>query len=184
MNRACFLPLALLLIAAAPAPEGAARFTADGKMIAPADYREWIFLTSGMDMNYRPGPPMARHSMFDNVFVNPGAWRVFKATGHWPEGTVLVKEGYMGSGKGSITQNGQFQSGEPEGIEAHVLDSKRFKGGWGFFFFASAAPAPMIPYTANCYECHQTHGATQTTFVQFYPTAKPIAVAHKTYEEK
>jgi hypothetical protein len=32
-----------------------------------------------------------------------------------------------------------------------------------------------MPQTANCYSCHQDHGAVDTTFVQFYPTLMGIA---------
>jgi hypothetical protein len=38
----------------------------------------------------------------------------------------------------------------------------------------------MIPRTANCYSCHQDHGAVDTSFVQFYPTLLPLARAKKT----
>jgi hypothetical protein len=55
-----------------------------------------------------------------------------------------------------------------------VRDESRFKGGWGFFV-ANGDTAALLPSTAACYSCHQTHGAVETTFTQFYPTAKPIA---------
>ena len=32
--------------------EDAAKFTSEGKLEFPADYREWIFLSSGLGMNY------------------------------------------------------------------------------------------------------------------------------------
>ena len=38
-------------------------------------------------------------------------------------------------------------------------------------------PAVLLPATADCYACHQAHGAVDTTFTQFYPTAKAVAVA-------
>lgn len=53
------------------------------------DYREWAFLSSGLNMNYRVA---ARTGDFDNVFVDPISWRAFKATGHSPEGTTFAKE--------------------------------------------------------------------------------------------
>jgi hypothetical protein len=177
------LPIALLLTAASP-PPGAARFTSDGRLIPPVDYREWIFVTAGLDMNYAEGPPMDGASMFDNVFVDPAAWRVFKQTGRWPDGTMLVKEARGASGKGSINRHGQFQAGDVMDMEVHVRDSARFKGGWGFFALDGATPAPMIPYEASCYACHQAHAAVDTTFVQFYPTAKPIAVKAGTYQDR
>ena len=41
------------------------------------------------------------------------------------------------------------------GLEAHVHDTTRFKGGWGFFALNGTAPAKMIPHAAACYACHQ-----------------------------
>jgi len=67
-------------------------YTSDGKLIFPAKYREWIYLTSGLDMSYSPQGGMAGHSMFDNVFVNPEAYRAFLETGKWPDRTMLVLE--------------------------------------------------------------------------------------------
>ena len=61
------------------------------------------------------------------------------------------------------------------GIEIHVRDESRFKGGWAFFETDGDSPALQVPYTADCYSCHLQHGAVDTTFVQFYPTAKAIA---------
>jgi len=113
--------------------------------------------------------------MFDNVFVDPVALRAFRRTGAWPEGTVLVKEGREGLTKGSINQSGQYQ-GEPVlSLELHVKDRARFPGGWAFFAFDGSGPATRIPATAQCYNCHQAHGAVDTTFVQFYPTLTGIA---------
>ena len=66
-------------------------YTADGKLVFPAKYREWIYLTSGIDMSYSPGA-MPGNSMFDNVFVNPEAYRSFLETGTWPDKTLLILE--------------------------------------------------------------------------------------------
>lgn len=192
MNRRSPLVLCIPLLslalasAAAPAPSGttlsaSAPFTADGRLKPPVDYREWIFLTSGLDMSYRKDSG-ADHSMFDNVFVEPQAYRAFIQTGAWPEGTLLVKEGRSASEKGSINQGGKFQSGEAMGFEVHVKDSKRFADGWGFFFFDSvrSGPTQAIPAAAPCYSCHRQHGAVDSTFVQFYPTLIGIATQKRT----
>ena len=163
----------LLLIAAAGA-DHAPRYNKAGELIVPTDYREWVFLSSGLNMNYGVGARTGDDD-FDNVFVDPASWRVFKATGHWPEGTMLAKEGRLGETKGSINHLGHFQSGDKSYLELHVRDA-RFPGGWGFFEVDGNKPARVLPTTASCYACHQNNAATQTTFVQFYPTAKPIAV--------
>lgn len=163
-----------LLLLAATGADQAPRYNKAGELIIPANYREWVFLSSGLNMNYGVGT-RAGDDDFDNVFVDPASWRAFKATGHWSEGTMLAKEGRLGATQGSINHSGHFQSGDNSYLELHVRD-KRFPGGWGFFEVDGDKPAKVLPPTAGCYSCHQQHAATQTTFVQFYPTAKPIAV--------
>ncbi len=152
-------------------------YTASGDMLPPAHYREWVYLTSGIDMSYTPKPAgMEDHSMFDNVFVNPAAYRSFLATGVWPDKTVLVLEAREARSKGSINQNGHFQAGEVMDLEVHVKDEARFPGKWAFFSFDSAGGnGSLIPQEAPCYTCHAAHAAVDTTFVQFYPTLLPIA---------
>lgn len=181
-----FWILAPLLLVAAGAAVGAetARYTPSGAFIPPADYREWIFLSSGLNMNYGDEPVATGLGLFDNVFVDPAAWRVFKATGHWPDKTVFVKEGRAAGGKGSINDTGQFQTESRAYLEFHVRDEKRFKGGWGFFESADGKPSRLIPHAAKCYACHEANAALETTFVQFYPTAKPIALKARSYHER
>ena len=60
-------------------------------------------------------------------------------------------------------------------VEVHVKDEARFPGKWAFFGFDEGKTAKMIPTSASCYGCHASHGAVDTTFVQFYPTLLPIA---------
>ena len=160
------------------------RYDAKGDFIPPTDYREWVFLGSGLDMSYSNLPSMMGHSMFDNVFVDPASWRAFKATGHWPDHAVFIMEARRAEQKGSINKHGQYQTEEVMGLEAHVRDEARFKGGWGFFVLDGNKPAPRLPYEAQCYSCHQAHGAVDTTFTQFYPTAKPIAVKAGTFLDR
>jgi hypothetical protein len=39
-------------------------------------------------------------------------------------------------------------------------------------------------YDAACYACHQSRGAVDITFTQFYPTAKTIAQKSGTYQDR
>ena len=155
--------------------ESGPAYESDGRLKFPANYREWIFLSSGIDMSYSPAAAQSDHSMFDNVFVEPTAYRQFVRTGTWPDGTLLVLESRGAASKGSINQHGKFQTGDVMGVEVHVKDTKRFTGDWAFFGFSGPQPAQMIPTTAACYSCHQQHAAVDTTFVQFYPTLLSIA---------
>jgi len=172
----CLSALLLAQYAAKLAPNNstAPLYTSDGRLVFPADYREWIYLTTGMDMDYNPDPAMAGHSMFDNVFVNPEAYKAFVATGTWPNGTMLVLEGRMAANKGSINKAGHYQTNDVMMRSAHVKDA-RFAGGWAFFAEDEGKPSKQIPKEAVCYSCHEEHAAVDTTFVQFYPTLLEIA---------
>ncbi len=149
-------------------------YTADGRLKYPADYREWVFLTSGLDMSYNPSATAAAQSVFDNVFVNPSAYRVFVKTGTWPDGTIFILENRGGEGNHSINKRGKTQTEEVTGMEIHVKDS-RVKGDWVFYSFDDKVSAKRIERPASCYTCHEAHGAVDTTFVQFYPTLMPTA---------
>jgi hypothetical protein len=179
MKFRCAVVMAVLAVtvaaaAAVPASAAAPVYDADGRLIPPSDYRDWIFLSSGLDMSYRARGGDDMH-MFDNVFVKPEAYRAFQDTGTWPDQTVLVMEVRGARSKGSINKRGQFQTTEGMGMELHVKDTARFAGGWAFFAGDGNGPAAQIPFQAECYSCHREHGAVDTTFVQFYPTLLPLA---------
>jgi hypothetical protein len=154
------------------------RFTADNQLIRPADYREWVFLSSGLGMTYGPNAAPGE-PRFDNVFVNPEAYRAFLATGTWPDGTIFALEIRRSSSHGSINRGGHFQTGLAA-VEFEVKDERRFAGGWAYFGFNGPedklpATAKALPATASCHACHSTNGAVQHTFVQFYPTLLEVA---------
>jgi hypothetical protein len=162
--------------AAAPAE---LRYTADGQMQVPDNYREWVYLTSGLGMSYQPTVSANMEPMFDNVFVNPSSYRSFMATGTWPDKTVLVLEVRGSETKVSIDQHGHSQ-GPVHGLEVHVKDAS-LPGKWGFFEFdPGQKAAKIVPPQADCYSCHQQHAAVDTTFVQFYPTLIDLAKEKKT----
>jgi hypothetical protein len=159
----------------AMAPSSGPEYTSDAQLKLPEHYRDWVYLTTGFDMSYNPALQMGDHHMFDNVFVNPEAYKAFVETGTWPDKTMLVLEARGAQGKGSINQKGNYQVSEVMGIEVHVKDEARIPGKWAFFGFDDGKTAKMIPVSADCYSCHAAHAAVDTTFVQFYPTLLPIA---------
>lgn len=169
-------------VIAQTAAAGAPTYATNGDLLPPRDYREWIYLTSGVDMSYSPkAMEMGGQSVFDNVFVNPAAWHSFMATGTWPDKTVMVLEVRGAKSKGSINQRGHFQDTAVMGLEVHVKDQARFPGKWAFFDFDSLEKnGTLIPEKAPCYTCHAAHAAVDTTFVQFYPTLLPVAKAKGT----
>jgi len=145
----------------------------DSTMAVPGNYRDWVFLTSSMDLNYTTTAAPGHH-MLDNVFVNPEAHKVFLATGTWPDKTILIKENRMAESAGTLSKRGQFQA-DVMNLEIHMKD-ERFAGKWAFFVSEDGKKdGKLQPQTANCYSCHQDHAAVDTTFVQFYPTLFGIA---------
>jgi hypothetical protein len=158
----------------------AATYSPDGKLNFPSDYREWVYLTAGLDMSYRPMDGMD-HSMFDNVFVNPEAYKVFLQTGTWPDKTMLVLEARMAGSNASINKKGHFQTTGIMGREVHLKDETRFPGKWAFFTSEDGVTAKLLPKEMECYSCHEQHAAVDTTFVQFYPTLLEVAKNKKTF---
>ena len=183
---AVFVLALLLPLGGAPAPTGGAApsdqpaYTADGAMKLPEHYREWVFLTAGLDMNYNTAAPVAGRSTFDNVFVNPSSYRAFLATGKWPDKTTFILELRGAEAHASIDKRGQSQGTTVNAIEAHVKDEARIPGKWGFFEFGSATTTSLTARPAGCYTCHEAHAAVDTTFVQFYPTLIDLAKAKNT----
>ena len=111
-------------------PVNAPRYTSDGQLQFPENYREWVYLSTGLDMSYSPAAQMAGmdHHMFDNVFANPDSYQAFKQTGTWPDKTMLVLEVRGAQSKGSINQRGNYQGEDLMGVEVHVKDEARFPG--------------------------------------------------------
>lgn len=156
----------------------AQQYTAQGELRLPSDYREWIYLSTGLGMNYSETP--SAHPNFDNVFVNPAAYKAFLKTGAWPDKTVFVMELRVAEDD-PASKGGKFQS-KGAGWEAHVKDASH--GGWAFYDIqAGAASGKAFPKTAACYTCHEKNAAVDTTFVQYYPTLIDTAVKNGTFRK-
>lgn len=174
-------------VAARPEKSDGPSYTADKQLRFPAQYREWVYLTSGMDMTYNPKAQASDHSMFDNVFVNPSSYREFLKTGTWPDGTTFILENrgaiHGGEAGASINKHGLTQTEDVMGLEVHVKDAS-LPGGWGFYNFDNTISAKIIARPATCYTCHEQHAAVDTTFVQFYPTLIGVAKAKGTLSKE
>lgn len=184
---------AALWPAAAPRAQSGAddgpRYRNGAELVRPDDYREWQFLSTGLGMTYEAegggaAGSGARPARFQNVFVNRSAYRAFKETGVWPDGSIFVLEIRRAASESSINVAGNFQS-DLLALEAEVKDS-RFEDGWAFYNFGAAGSMPdaVAPLSAedaaSCVACHTEHAAVERTFVQFYPTALEIARAKGT----
>ena len=178
------VPVAMALRATPAAPTqpaktklAGAKFSADGRLQRPVDYRNWRFVSAGLGMSYGPAAQAAAltgHVMFDNVFVQPEAYDAFLRDRVWPEGTMFVLE-LRGSETQRPPNNRGYLQTDLHGIEVSVKDSARFQNRWAYFDFgmdgASATPMPE----SACFACHKAHAAVDMTFVQFYPTLQKAA---------
>jgi hypothetical protein len=179
------LLLALLLIGVSMPAQQGPRFSSDGGLMRPDNYREWVFLSSGLGMTYGSvaSTASAADPRFDNVFVAPEAYRAFLKSGTWPDKTIFALEIRSSASRGSINKGGHYQE-SAVGLEVEVKDESRFPNKWAFFDFSSpeAKTATPIPTGASCYSCHSANGAVDNTFVQFYPTLLPVAKAKGTFK--
>jgi hypothetical protein len=152
-----------------------------GNLVRPADYREWVYLSSGLGMNYNPtaGGP----DRFTNVFVPQWAYRQFISSGKWPDKTMFALEDRTAESKDSINKSGHFQT-DLTGLAVEVKDEKRFPEKWAYFGFLEDAQTAEAKPKQQCWQCHNDHAAVEHTFVQFYPTLKPIAQKFGTYRKE
>jgi len=173
---------ATIVLAASPDPApapGQPQYTGDNKLLPPVDYREWIFLSSGLGMSYSA---QAGHEMFTNVFVPQWAYREFMKSGKWPDKTMFVVEERGATSKGSINKVGHYQT-DSMGIGVEVKDESRFPDKWAYFNFDEDTKSASANPKAGCWTCHEQHAAVEHVFVQFYPTLKPVAKKFGTYRE-
>jgi hypothetical protein len=156
-------------------------YTSDGRLKFPENYREWVFLSTGIGMSYGPLAAQAQPNapIFDNIFVNPEAYRAFLKTGRWPDKTMLVMEARFSESHGSINNRGHFQT-DMVGVEANVKDSSAPEGPWNFYGFnvrsgQPVEPAKAVSHQSGCFGCHGVQTAVENTFVQFYPPLYDVA---------
>ncbi len=172
---------ATILLAASPDPTtGRPQYTGDNQLLRPAEYRDWIFLSSGLGMSYSA---QAGHEMFTNVFVPQWAYQDFMKSGKWPEKTMFVVEERGATSKGSINKVGHYQTTELMGIGVEVKDESHFPDKWAYFNFDEDTRSASANPRAGCWSCHDQHAAVEHVFVQFYPTLKPVAKQFGTYRE-
>lgn len=160
------------------------QYASAGELIRPTDFREWVFVTSGLGMTYNQpvtqstsgAVPPVRTPNFTNVYVNPASYRAFMKTGQWPDQTMFILEIRASTSEGSINKGGHFQTNLVV-IEASVKDEARFPGKWAYFDFGRDMKTQVaaLPRTERCYACHADNAAVDNTFVQFYPTLLEVA---------
>lgn len=192
------IALALLVVAGAVGAQAQmargqeineATFGADGQVLQPTGYRQWVFVGAPLTPNAMNGGE-APFPEYHNVYVEPSAFARYAETGVWPQGTQIVKElttiyqndNDPATGASAEVSGIGFQQGEFNGLELTVKDSTRFPdmpGGWAYFSFGHHAPpyaktAAAFPAEA-CNACHEANaGETDFVFTQFYPVLRAL----------
>ncbi len=158
---------------AGPPPESV-QYTADGELKMAPDYREWVYLTTGIGMSYGPAVQTAgRPPMFTNVFVNPAAYKTFMSSGRWPDKTMFVLEIYSSASHGSINNTGHYQDALLS-LDVAVKDEAHTPT-WKYYNFNPRATSAKAIASDGCNNCHGKNGAVDNTFVQFYPRLLQVA---------
>ncbi len=159
----------LLSLLALPLCAQQPRFTEANELLLPEGYREWVFVGSSLGMSYNDGSTAPAKQKYHHVYLQPDAYRQYRESGTFPEGTTLVMEVYSAGSKESINRQGSF-SDEFLAVEVAVKDSKRWEEGWAYFDFGG--PKPRVRSTAfpkeRCWACHDEHAAQDNVFTQFY----------------
>lgn len=159
-----------------------ATFNADGELIRPAGWREWIFVGSPLTPNSLNGGA-APFPEFHTVYIDPQSWAHYKKTGEFREGTMIAKELTL-VGDTAATSGVGFFNGELQGFEIAHKDSKRYTdgtGGWAYYSFGHkpepyANSAAAMP-AAACAACHTAAAAEDMVFTQYYPILKAAKAA-------
>ena len=182
LSFASLFAICLVLLTAGPKENSLKpQYGANGNLMRPVDYRDWEFLSAGYGMSYSPAP--GSREMFTNVFVQRWAYADFLKSGKWPEQSMFVIDVRNAESEGSINKTGHYQT-DPMALEVEVKDSTRNPTKWAYYSFQpNAKTAEVMPKDNDCWSCHEQHAAVEHTFVQFYPTLKPVAKKFGAYNE-
>jgi hypothetical protein len=154
-------------------------YTADGDLILPKNFHEWVFVGSPLTPNALNNGK-AGFPEYHNVYIEPGSYEIYKQTNQFPEGTILFKElqltlpGQNTDGSRSEPSGRGYFPGPFNGADVTVKDTKRYAdtGGWGYYNFNHFEPkAPTAKARANeeCAYCHRALAKKDDVWTQFYP---------------
>jgi hypothetical protein len=126
------------------------------------------------------------------VYASPGTITAYRRDGHFPDGTVLVKEVHFAA-TGQMTTGTVSHADKLRGWFVMVKDNRgrhpsnnTWGDGWGWEWFDAANPstasrslpfpgggvAASLDYRENCKSCHLPAQATDWIYVDGYPPLK------------
>jgi Cytochrome P460 len=144
-------------------------YDADGKIVIPENLDRWPTVGTTYALSYEGDGGTTLNS----VRLDPESYDAFVKTGTFPVGATFALEVRAPVEEIAPAKGGKTQ-GAIVGRSLHVKDEKSGPGTWTFYGYgAGAKVGGAIPRSQACYSCHEEHaGATDTVFMQFYPTLK------------
>ncbi len=156
--------------------DGLPEFDAGNALLVPKNYREWVFVGSSLGLGYKPSTA-SNEGAFNHVYINPIGYRVFRETGSFPVGTVLILESVSRGEKTNPALSGSFAK-DFIGLEAAVKTGDRFKDPWTYYNFYAEDRQRLSKVkrltTDSCISCHRKHAETDHVFTQFYPVLRAV----------
>jgi len=149
----------------------------EGKLLAPENYRNWVFVGASVGLSYNEevkseasGP-----GLFHHTYMQPEAYARYCETGKFPEKTMLILELYVPAQKVDPNKGGYFQNSRVA-VEVALKDHEHFEEGWAYFGLPMKDKKPTGSAKANpkgtCFACHAAHAAEDNVFTQFYPVLR------------
>ena len=126
-----------------------------------------------------PDPKAPGHG-FHDVYAERSSVETYRKTGHFPDGTTLVKE-IRSIGSGTLTTGAAQWATEPNVWFVMVRDAKgRYRDsplwgdGWLWALYEAKAPTVNVAtsYAEACQGCHIPAAKTDHVFVEGYPSLK------------
>jgi len=114
------------------------------------------------------------------VYASPGTIPAYRKDGHFPDGSVLVKEVFE-TATGPMTTGTVSSAQTLKGWFVMVRDSKNthpgnklWGDGWGWSWFDAVNPTKTTStdYKVNCLPCHMPAQATEWIYINGYPSLK------------
>ena len=143
-------------------------YDADGALLRPTGFETWVLVGASIGLGYSDAPKTEEPGRFHNIYMQPQAYTHYTRYGEFPEKTMFAMSVYSAGQKLSINRQGFFED-EFVALEVALKDHDRFKEGWAYFDFGKSGQRSTAFPRERCFTCHQTSGADDNVFVQFYP---------------
>jgi len=145
-----------------------------GNLRVPADYQTDYQMLGSWAVAAADGPGSKEMHV---VYASPGTMARYRKDGHFPDGTVLVKEVFKATTR-DMTTGTVSSAGTLAGWFVMVKDNvgrfpgnKRWGEGWGWSWFDATDPAKTTSkdFRTDCLGCHIPAKTTDWIYVFGYP---------------